>query len=168
LTNNDILRRVRFIFNFNDSTMMAIFGLADCAVTREQISAWLKQDDNPAFREISDADLANFLNGLIIKNRGKKETTPPEAEEFLNNNMIFRKLKIALSLKDDDILALLTLAGFAVSKHELSAFFRKPDHKNYRSCKPQFLRNFLVGLRLKHRSDIPVNSPDNAGDAECV
>lgn len=144
--------------------MIAIFGLADCAVTREQISDWLKQDDNPAFQELGDVDLASFLNGLIVKNRGKSETYPPEAEEFLNNNMIFRKLKIALSLKDDDILALLALAGFTVSKHELSAFFRKPDHKNYRSCKPQFLRNFLAGLRLKHRTDIPVTSPDNTAE----
>lgn len=159
MTNNDIFRRIRFIFNFNDSTMMALFALADCVVTREQVSAWLKQDDKPDYQELSDNQLAIFLNGLITKKRGKKDGPQPEAESFLNNNMIFRKLKIALDFKDDDIIEVMELAGFPVSKHELSAFFRKSDHKNYRNCQTQILRNFLKGLQLKYRTDL---SGDNA------
>ena len=91
MTHNDIFRRVRFIFNYNDSTMMAIFGLSDIVATREQVSDWLKQDDKPEFKELSDHQLAIFLNGLIIKNRGKKEGPQPIAETVLNNNIIFRK-----------------------------------------------------------------------------
>jgi uncharacterized protein YehS (DUF1456 family) len=154
VTNNDIFRRIRFIFNFNDSTMIALFGLADCVVTREQVSAWLKQDDKPDYQELSDNQLAIFLNGLINKKRGKKEGPQFAAENFLNNNMIFRKLKIALDFKDDDIIEVMELAGFPVSKHELSAFFRKSDHKNYRNCQTQILRNFLKGLQLKYRTDL--------------
>jgi uncharacterized protein YehS (DUF1456 family) len=66
--------------------------------------------------------------------------------------MIFMKLKIALSLKAEDVMAILELADFKISKHELSAFFRKPDHKHYRDCKDQILRNFLKGLQLKYRN----------------
>ena len=66
--------------------------------------------------------------------------------------LIFMKLKIALSLKAEDVMAILELADFKISKHELSAFFRKPDHKHYRDCKDQILRNFLKGLQLKYRN----------------
>ena len=154
MTNNDILRRIRYTFDFNDSKMIAIFGLADHQVTREQISDWLKKDDDPAFQECSDAQLAIFLNGLINDRRGKKEGARPEPEQRLTNNIIFRKLKIALDLKAEDILQILDLADVRISKHELSAFFRKPGHKHYRDCKDQVFRNFLNGIQLKYRDNI--------------
>ena len=62
------------------------------------------------------------------------------------------KLKIALNLKSEDVLEILQLAEFQLSKHELSAFFRKPGHKHYRDCKDQVLRNFLKGLQMKYRN----------------
>jgi uncharacterized protein YehS (DUF1456 family) len=154
VTNNDILRRIRYIFDFNDSKMIAIFGLADHHVTREQISDWLKKDDDPAFQECSDAQLAIFLNGLINDRRGKKEGAQPQPEQRLTNNIIFRKLKIALDLKAEDILGILELSDVHISKHELSAFFRKPDHKHYRDCKDQVFRNFLNGIQLKYRDNL--------------
>lgn len=154
MTNNDILRRIRYIFDFNDAEMIAIFALADQLVTREQISNWLKKDDDPEYQSCSDSELAIFLNGLINHKRGKKDGPQHEAESQLNNNIIFRKLKIALDLKNEDILEILGLADLRISKHELSAFFRKPDHKHYRVCKDQILRNFLKGVQLKYRPEI--------------
>jgi len=154
VTNNDILRRIRYTFDFSDSKMIAIFGLADHQVTRGQISDWLKKDDDPAFQEISDAQLAIFLNGLINDRRGKKEGAQPKPEQRLTNNIIFRKLKIALDLKAEDILEILGLTDVHISKHELSAFFRKPGHKHYRNCKDQVFRNFLNGIQLKYRDNI--------------
>jgi len=151
MTNNDVLRRIRYIFDYDDSKMLAIFALADHQVSREQISDWLKKDDDPAYQECSDINMAIFLNGLINDKRGKKEGGQVEPEKSLTNNIIFRKLKIALDLKDDDILAILELVDFRLSKHELSAFFRKPTHKNYRLCKNQILRNFLQGVQIKYR-----------------
>lgn len=153
MTNNDILRRIRYIFDFSDSTMIAIFGHADYSVSREQISDWLKKEEDPAFKELSDRQLAIFLNGLINKNRGKKDGPQAEPEQRLNNNIIFRKLKIALDFKDEDILAVLVLTEFPISKHELSALFRRPDHKHYRECQTQILRNFLKGLQIKYRKN---------------
>ena len=151
MTNNDILRRIRYIFDFDDSKMIAVFGCADCQVTREQISNWLKKEDDPAYQNCSDTQLAIFLNGLINDKRGKKEGAQPEPEKRLTNNMIIKKLKIALNLKAEDVLEILGQVGFPVSKHELSAFFRKPGHKHYRECKDQILRNFLKGMQLKYR-----------------
>ncbi len=151
MTNNDIFRRIRYIFNYGDSKMIEIFSIADAKVSREQISDWLKKDEDPEFKNCSDVLLATFLNGLIIDKRGKKEGPQPVPETRLNNNIVFRKLKIALNLQAEDILLLLDLADIEISKHELSSFFRKPGHKHYRECKDQILRNFLKGLQIEHR-----------------
>jgi uncharacterized protein YehS (DUF1456 family) len=91
---------------------------------------------------------------LINDKRGKKEGPQPDPEQRLTNNIIFRKLKIALDLKAEDVLEIMDLANLRMSKHELSAFFRRPDHKNYRDCKDQILRNFLNGVQLKYRANI--------------
>ena len=91
---------------------------------------------------------------MINQRRGKKEGAQPKPEQNLNNNIIFRKLKIALDLKAEDILEILSLTDVRISKHELSAFFRKPGHKHYRDCQDQILRNFLNGMQIKYRDSI--------------
>lgn len=151
MTNNDILRRLRYAFDFNDDKMIQLFALADKEVTRTEISNWLKKDDDPAWESLYDKQLATFLNGMINDKRGKREGEQPKAEKTLNNNMILKKLKIALSLNDEDMLDILDAADMQISKHELSAFFRKPEQSNYRLCKDQILRNFLMGLQIKYR-----------------
>lgn len=154
MDNNDVLRRIRFVFDFNDSAMISLFGKADFSVTREQISAWLKKEGDPAGQPCSDRELAIFLNGLIVDKRGKKEGPSAVPERRLNNNIIFRKLKIALNLQAEEILEVMALAKVKISKHELSAFFRAPGHNHYRDCNDQMLRNFLKGLQLKYRGDL--------------
>ena len=151
MKNNDILRRLRYAFDFTDSKMISLFNLGGEEVTREEISDWLKKEEDPAFKSLHDVKLAVFLNGLINDRRGKKEGEQPKPEKELNNNIIFRKLKIALNLKEEDILAIFSLVGMNISKHEISAFFRSPEQHQYRLCKDQILRNFIQGLQLKYR-----------------
>jgi uncharacterized protein YehS (DUF1456 family) len=153
MNNNSILRRLRFTFDFNDNKMIELFQLSGKTVTRAEVSDWLKKEEDEEFKNLNDQQLAYFLNGFIILNRGKKEGEMPIAEKKLNNNIIFRKLKIALNYRDEDILNVYELMNFQISKHELSAFFRKPDHQHYRLCKDQFIRNFLQGLQIKYASD---------------
>ena len=151
LTNNDILRRIRYTFDLKDSAMIEIFSLADFIATEEQVATWLKKEEEDAFLNLSDTELAVFLNGFINFKRGKRDGQQPKPEEHLNNNKIFKKLRIALNLKAEDILEILQLVDFRLSKHELSAFFRKPGSKNYRECKDQILRNFLQGIQCQLR-----------------
>ena len=153
MTNNDVLHRLRYTFDFSDSKMIELFKLMDVEVDREQISNWLKKDDDESYVNCTDKQFATFLNGLIIDKRGKQEGPLPEIENKLNNNIVLRKLKIALNLQNDEILNLLTHAGLSLSNHELSAFFRRADHKHYRACKDQVLRNFLQAIQLKYRTD---------------
>lgn len=151
MSNNDILKSIRFTFDFNDFVMIEIFGLGGLEVTREEVSNWLKKEEDEEFKPIYDKPLASFLNGLIILKRGKKDDKIPVAEKSLNNNLVLRKLKIALNLKDEDMLEIFALRQFRISKHELSALFRNPSQHQYRECKDQILRNFLMGMQLKFR-----------------
>jgi uncharacterized protein YehS (DUF1456 family) len=151
MTNNDILRKIRYAFDFSDSKMIQIFAKADREVTREEVSNWMKNEEDPDWKSLHDKMLATFLNGLINDRRGKKEGIQPKPEKTLNNNIIMRKLKIALKLTDDDMLAVFKLVEFDISKHEINAIFRKPEKSQFRLCKDQFLRNFLHGMQVKYR-----------------
>ncbi len=159
MTHNDVLRRIRYIFNFDDNNMIEVFACADHSVTREQVCAWLKQESDPGYLALDDRLMAIFLNGLINARRGRRDGPSPVPEESLTNNMVLMKLRIALNLQSEDVLGLLEEAGVTFSKHELTALFRKPGHKHYRRCEDQVLRNFLKGLQLHMRGDAVSDSP---------
>jgi hypothetical protein len=74
---------------------------------------------------------------------------------MLTNNDILKKLRVALELKDEDVIKILKLADYEISKSELSALYRKPDHPNYKECGDQLLRNFLNGLVIYKRGPMP-------------
>ena len=77
----------------------------------------------------------------------------------LTNNDIFKKLRVALKLRDDEIIDICKLVDFQVSKSELGAIFRKDDHPKYMECGDQFLRNFLNGLVIHKRGPMPPRKP---------
>jgi len=152
MTNNDILRSVRYMLNLSDAKMVEIFALAQCDVPLADIQAWLKKDDDAAFRPCPAVLMGYFLNGLIFYRRGKSEDAPaPSIERKMTNNIFMRKLRIAFDLKTTDIPDVLKRVNFTVSQAEIGAIFRKPDHKNYRECGDQILRNFLKGLAMIQR-----------------
>jgi len=72
---------------------------------------------------------------------------------MINNNDVMKKLRIALKLRDTDIIDILKLAEFEISASELSAFFRREDHPNYMPCGDQLLRRFLDGLIVQNRGN---------------
>ena len=151
MTNNDILRRLRYTFDLNDDAMTKICTSAGLNIKREEVTAWLKKEDDELHQVLTDNDLGYFLDGFITLKRGKREGEPAAPKVQLTNNVVFRKLKIALNLKDEDIIKMLDLVDMKVSKHELSAFFRKPGQSQYRQCKDQILRNFLHGMQLTYK-----------------
>lgn len=80
----------------------------------------------------------------------------------MTNNDIFKKLRVALMLRDDQIVEILELVDFRISKSELGAFFRDEKHENYMECGDQVLRNFLNALiiHLRGTKDNPKNPTD--------
>ena len=131
-----------------------LFNSVDYPVSPLDLFAWMKQEKFEGFKPMPDQSLAALLNGLIAAKRGLKDGVIPEHESELNNNLILRKMKIALNLKDQDIVDIFRVANMRVSKSEINAFFRDPKSPDFRWCKDQFLRNFLQGLVLQSKDDI--------------
>ena len=81
----------------------------------------------------------------------------------MTNNDIMKKLRVALSFRDTDVVECLKLSNYEITKSELSAIFRNEDHPNYVECGDQLLRNFLDGLIIKNRGvmERKPKNPDN-------
>lgn len=157
MNNNDILRRVRYSLDISNPGMIEIFKLSGCTLELPTLLKLLKKEEEEDFISCSNPLLSFFLDGLIIKRRGKRESPEgqaPKPDAGLNNNVILKKLRIALDLKEEDMLATMKLAGVVISKSELSALFRNKGHKHFKECGDQFLRNFLNGLTRQYRKNV--------------
>ena len=150
MTNNDFLRRLRYALNIKDNIMIQIFKKGNIIVTREDIIDYLKKDTDDGFKKLSNNDLISFLDGLIIQKRGNREdgTPVPTIKITKNNlnNILLRKLRIALAFKSYDMIRIFKLGGIEISEGELSALFRSENHKNYKECGDKYIRIFLKGL----------------------
>jgi uncharacterized protein YehS (DUF1456 family) len=147
MTHNDVLRSLRYLLNVRDAKLLEIFRLGKLEVSAADVAAYLKAEDEDGYKECSHATMAHFLNGLVLHKRGVDPNRPAQAIETpVTNNVVLKKLRVAFQLKDDDVIALLAKTGLRVSKAELGAFCRRPDHRNYRECKDQFLRNLFKGM----------------------
>lgn len=152
MMHNHVLRSVRYMLDLSEGQVIEILKTTGTPVSPEVMSRYLKKEDEEGYMEVPDEVMANFLNGLIVFKRGKDDRFPaPEVEKRLTNNIMLKKLRVAFELKTEDMIAVLTAADFKVSEGELSAFFRKEGHKNYRPCGDQVLRYFLKGLTAKIR-----------------
>lgn len=164
MNNNDILIRLRYALDIKDTDMIEIFKQGGAAVTREDLKQLLvKPESTPGAdypgMACDNRKLESFLNGLIVFKRGKKEQQPGEkkTQEFIIkdskgvNNVLLKKVKIALSLTSEDMLQIFKSVGIELSNGELSAVLRKEGQRNYKECQDRYARNFLKGLTLKYR-----------------
>lgn len=164
MNNNDILRRLRFAFDFSNKKSTELFALdpsSSAEMTQALFLQRLAKDDDDDFIACSDAELAAFLDGLIVARRGLKEPAPDAKVEVkevpadfrMSKNDILKKLRIAMEFREEEMLATLELGGTTLSKSELGALFRKPGHKHYRACGGQVLRAFIKGLTAQLREE---------------
>ena len=155
MDNNDIVRRLRYALTLSNSEMAEIFKLADHDIQQCEILDIFKKEKETGYVECSDSVLSRFLDGLIIMKRGKNESTAPKPtspiETSLSNNMVLKKLRIALNFKEEDMFEMFKRAEFSISKPELSALFRKQGSKNYKACGDQILKKFLHGITVFFR-----------------
>ena len=166
MNNNDILIRIRYALNLKDGQMVKIFKLGGVEVTEEEVKKMLtKVKEEFGFQDADSNEtllcnnkmLDAFLNGLITFKRGPQEKKSGQPENPVSitrrnniNNIVLKKLKIALSLTSEEVIDILGLAGVKISKGELSAVLRKEGHKNYKECGDRYLRNFLKGLAIQY------------------
>ena len=161
MINNDVLRSVRHLLAVKEGKMREIAALGGASITAEEMSAYLKLEEETGFVECPQNVMGRFLNGLIYFKRGRDESKPVLSPELPTNNVVLKKLRVAFELKDEDIIALLSRVDFKISKSEVSALFRREDHDNFRACGDQILRNFLKALterELRQRASSPAKS----------
>jgi len=151
MTNNDLLRSLRYALKLDGETIAELCALGGYEIKPIEVLKLLKKEEETGFAICDDMVMGAFLDGLIVSRRGAQESkpgSPKMPDAALHNNLILRKLRIALELNEEGMLAVLAKAGVQLSKSELSAMFRAKGHRNYKPCGDQFLRNFIRGLTL--------------------
>lgn len=155
MNNNDRFTRLRYALDIKDNDLVKIFELGGVTITKEEVRRLFKKIDPETYeRELTNEQFERFLNGMIISQRGVREKSKEPILELHNgnaNNLLLKKLKIALSLTSEEMLTILDKAGVKVSKSELGAILRKEGHRNYKPCGDKYARNFLKGLMLEYR-----------------
>ena len=163
MTNNDILIRLRYALDIKNVDMVSIFNLGGMDFSKEEVMNMLikVREDEAApenFVKVNNKMLEAFLNGFITFKRGARKDQDgnvagpmPVTGKESANNMLLKKVKIALQLTSEDVLDLLYEGGVTVSKGEIGAILRNTSHKNYKECGDRFARCFLKGLTMKYR-----------------
>jgi uncharacterized protein YehS (DUF1456 family) len=155
VTHNDVLRSIRYMLDLGDARVAEIIALSDpdLGIGKAEVQAMLRKEDEEGYLGCNDRIMAHFLDGLVVHFRGRDESLPPRPlVRRVTNNVVLKKLRVAFELKDVDMHGIFELAGFPLSKPELSALFRQPGHKHFRPCGDQILRNFLKGLTVRLRA----------------
>ncbi|MDD5287353.1 MAG: DUF1456 family protein [Desulfuromonadaceae bacterium] len=155
MANNDILRSIRDALNIDDTAMIQIFKESGREVGHSTISAFLKSEDEDGYIPCSDPVFGFFLDGLIIHKRGRKDhkpSSPPQPVVSLTRNDIMKKLRIALELKEDNLVSIFKSGRIEITKNDLSAFFRKEGNKHYKECSDIIFNGFLKGLAIYYRN----------------
>ena len=173
MNNNDILIRLRYALDIKDVEMIEIFKLGGVSITKDDLQRMLLNKKNSRKSDSKDDEfiadenmkkcnnymLDSFLNGFIILKRGKQESNSNDTEnkvqsfneKSIMNNVMLKKVKIALSLTSEEVIEILNIAGINISKGELSAVLRREGQRNYRECGDRYARNFLKGLAMRYR-----------------
>jgi uncharacterized protein YehS (DUF1456 family) len=172
MENHDILKRLRYALDIKDIDMVEVFRLGGVTITKEKIQEMLlsatsiskfapatKETSSDVEKVCSNRMFESFLNGFITHKRGKKEEKPGESDKqaFMItsdkdvNNVVLKKLKIALSLTSEEMLAIFKDGGLELSNSELSAALRRQGQRNYKISGDRYVKSFLNGLTERNR-----------------
>ena len=147
MDNNEILRRLAGGLTLSEDRLAAIFALGGEAMSPTDALARTRELHAKDAVACTSPQLIRFLDGFILDQRGPRENAgPPPVTTQLTNNGILKKLRIALTLKEDDVLRILDAGGSPTTRQALSPLFRKPNNKHFRACSDAVLRSFLSGL----------------------
>jgi len=147
INTNEILYRIQKALNLTTEEMVGAYKLEEFEMEASHLESLLKRSQDDGFRVASYEELGIFLDGLVTLKRGPspKKANADEAVE-LTNNLILKKLRIALELKEPETEIIFGLADVELSKQQLASLFRKEGHKNFKECSDELLMAFLDGL----------------------
>ncbi len=144
---NEILYRIQKALNLTIEEMLEAYKLEAYEMEASHLESLLKRRQDDGFRVATYEELGVFLDGLVTLKRGPSPKKPNDDEAVeLTNNLILKKLRIALELKEAETEIIFGLADVELSKQQLASLFRKEGHKNFRACSDELLMAFLDGL----------------------
>lgn len=152
LDNNEFNRRIRYALKLDDAETLRLMGLVGTSASTEEVAGYRLKSGESGHVSCPDTALLALLDGLILDRRGPPPASADKTaaeKPVLSNNQVLKQLRIALSLRAEDVHALIERGGGRVGKTEVSAFFRNAQARNYRRCGDQVLRCFLNGLAAR-------------------
>ena len=147
ISTNEILFRIKKALNLTMEEMLKTYSLEDYPMETSHLETLLKRRLDDGFITATYEELGVFLDGLVTLKRGPSPKKPNDDEAVeLTNNLILKKLRIALELKEAETEIIFGLADVELSKQQLASLFRKEGHKNFKECSDELLMAFLDGL----------------------
>ena len=147
LKTNDILYKITRALSLDEESILKAYALEGLEMDPKHLQNLLVKRVDKDFELCSFEELGVFLDGLVMLKRGPspKKSNNDEVVE-LTNNLILKKLRIALELKEPETEIIFGLGDVTLSKQELKSLFRKEGHKNFKACPDELLIAFLDGL----------------------
>ncbi|HHD78323.1 MAG TPA: DUF1456 family protein [Epsilonproteobacteria bacterium] len=147
ISTNEILYRIQKALNLSIEDILKAYALEDFKMDKPHLEALLKRRQDKGYMLCAYEELGVFLDGLVTLKRGPSPKKPNDDEAVeLTNNLILKKLRIALELKEAETEIIFGLADIELSKQQLSSLFRKETHKNFKPCSSELLMAFIEGL----------------------
>ena len=143
---NEILYKIVKALNLDNKMVLEIYSLANYNISDLEIESILKRKQDDGFRACSYEELGAFLDGLITFKRGESSKKSSDEVVELTNNLILKKLRIALELKESEVEIIFSLSDVELTKQQLSSLFRKVSNKNFKLCSDELMLAFLDGL----------------------
>jgi len=147
MNTNETIGKIIEALKLDRASIIEIYQLARYPIELDHIDRWSLPSDNSEFISCSYEELGNFLDGLVILKRGPNPNSSKGDEAIsLTNNLILKKLRIALNLREPEIEIIFSLGEATLTKQQLSSLFRKESNKNFKECPDELLVAFLDGM----------------------
>jgi len=144
---NEVIKKLSLALSLNRDDIKKIFEAVEFEIDDDRLDAILAKPSSKKYQVASYEELGNFLDGLIAFKRGEIAKRPDEDEEvILDNNLILKKIRVALQLKEYEISIIFALVDREVSKSTIRDIFRNPNHPKFKRCSNAMLEDFLDGL----------------------
>ena len=144
---NDILFKIKTALSLDNTQLLEAYTLANYDMSEERLDSILKRRQDKGYTDANYEELGVFLDGLVLLKRGpnEKEVNSDEAVA-LSNNLILKKIRVAMELKEAELVILFALAEVTITKRQIGSLFRKEGGKNFKACSDELLMAFLEGL----------------------
>ncbi len=144
---NDILFKIKIALSLENKSISDAYALVGYEMSQKRLENILKKHQDRGYEEATYEELGLFLDGLVLLKRGESSTPQKDDEVVeLTNNLILKKLRVALELKEPELVIIFALAEITITKRQIGSLFRKEGGKNFKPCSDELLMGFLEGL----------------------